>query len=271
MGSLNGRVAFVIGASRGIGAATARAFVREGAAVALVSRDRAALDALAAEIGNAGGSAAAFTGDVTDEDSLRAAIDGGLKHFGAMDIAFNNSGVTSAAYRLHETPVEEFDRLVSVNLRGLFLSLKIELAAMLDRGGVIINNASISGVSVVPNISAYNATKHGVVGLTKSAAVEYARKGIRVNAVAPGAIMTNMLSTGIAGTQEGRDWIGANVPIGRIGEAEDVAEAVVWLASDSARYLTGVLLPVDGGYLISRGGSGKRDRDATAPREEARS
>jgi NAD(P)-dependent dehydrogenase (short-subunit alcohol dehydrogenase family) len=142
---------------------------------------------------------------------------------------------------------------------------------MLDRGGVIINNASISGVSVVPNISAYNATKHGVVGLTKSAAVEYARKGIRVNAVAPGAIMTNMLSTGIAGTQEGRDWIGANVPIGRIGEAEDVAEAVVWLASDSARYLTGVLLPVDGGYLISRGGSGKRDRDATAPREEARS
>ncbi|MGV3552048.1 SDR family NAD(P)-dependent oxidoreductase [Rhizobium sp.] len=267
MTSLEGRIAFVIGASRGIGAATAKALVRQGAAVALISRDRAALDNLVAEICDGRGRAAAFVGDVTDEDSLRAAIDGGLAHFGAMDIAFNNSGVASAAYRLHETPVEEFDRLVSVNLRGMFLSLKIELAAMLERGGVIINNASISGVSVVPNISAYNASKHGVVGLTKSAAVEYARKGIRVNAIAPGAIMTDMLSTGIASTEEGRDWIGANVPIGRIGTAEEVADAVAWLASDSARYLTGVLLPVDGGYLISRGGSTKRP----ASREEARS
>ncbi len=259
MASLRGRTAFVIGASRGIGAATARAFVREGAAVALISRDRTALDALARELEVMGGSAAVFVADITDEDMLSAAIDAGLHHFGGMDIAFNNSGVTSKAYRLHETPVEEFDRLVAVNMRGTFLALKHELRSMLGRGGVIINNASISGLSVVPNISAYNATKHAVVGLTKSAAVEYARKGIRVNAVAPGAIMTDMLSSGLASTEEGLAWIGANVPIGRIGEAEDVANSVVWLASDAAEYLTGVVLPVDGGYLVSRGGQRARE------------
>lgn len=262
MSSLRDRIAFVVGASRGIGAAAARAFVREGASVALISRDQPALDTLAAELRAAGGRAAVFAADITDEAALKAAIDGGISHFGAIDIAFNNSGVTSKAYRLHETPVEEFDRLVSVNLRGTFLALKLELAAMLSRGGVIINNASISGLSVVPNISAYNASKHGVVGLTKSAAVEYARRGIRVNAVAPGAIMTDMLSTGIASTPEGLAWIGANVPIGRIGEPEDVADSVVWLASDAARYLTGVVLPVDGGYLVSRGGASKASAKA---------
>lgn len=254
MASLRDRIAFIIGASRGIGAATARAFVREGAAVALISRDGAALNALAEDIRAAGGSAAAFMADVTDEGTLSAAIEAGIRHFGRMDIAFNNSGVTSKAYRMHETPVDEFDRLVAVNMRGTFLALKYELGAMLVHGGVIINNASISGLSVVPNISAYNATKHGVVGLTKSAAAEYARKGIRVNAVAPGAIMTDMLSKGLASTAEGLAWIAANVPIGRIGTAEDVADSVVWLASDAARYLTGVVLPVDGGYLVSRGG-----------------
>jgi NAD(P)-dependent dehydrogenase (short-subunit alcohol dehydrogenase family) len=264
MTSLHDRVAFVIGASRGIGAATARAFAREGAAVVLVSRDGTALGSLAEEIKAAGGLAAAFTADVTDESALSAAIDAGLRHFGRMDIAFNNSGVTSKAYRLHETPVDEFDRLVAVNMRGTFLALKYELGAMLAHGGVIINNASISGLSVVPNISAYNATKHGVVGLTKSAAVEYARKGIRVNAVAPGAIMTDMLSTGLASTAEGLAWISANVPIGRIGSAEDVADAVVWLSSDAAQYLTGVVLPVDGGYLVSRGGGRRTETAAQA-------
>jgi NAD(P)-dependent dehydrogenase (short-subunit alcohol dehydrogenase family) len=249
------RVAFVIGASRGIGAATARALARGGAAVALMSRDEASLDALAGEIARAGGEAAWFAADVTDEASLSAAFEAALDRFGGVDIAFNNAGVASSAYRLHETPLEEFDRLMSVNLRGMFLALRLELAAMLGRGGVVVNNASISGLSVVPNIGAYNASKHGVVGLTKSAAAEYARKGIRVNAVAPGAIMTDMLNGGIAGTPEGRAWIGANVPIGRIGEPDDVAETVVWLASDAARYVTGVVVPVDGGYLVSRGGS----------------
>ena len=251
------KVAFVIGASRGIGAAAARALARDGFGVALISRDRAALDIVGKEIVAAGGVAAVFVADVTDEASLGGAFAAALGHFGRIDVAFNNSGVSSKAYRLHETPVEEFDRLMSVNLRGMFLALKLELAAMLGNGGAIINNASISGLSVVPNISAYNASKHGVVGLTKSAAAEYGRKGIRVNAVAPGAIMTDMLRGGIASTPEGRAWIGANVPIGRIGEPEDVAETVAWLASDAARYLTGVIVPVDGGYLVSRGGSGK--------------
>lgn len=252
------KVAFVIGASRGIGAATARTLARDCAAVALISRDKAALDALADEIGRSGGEAAAFAADVTHEASLASAFESALDRFGGIDIAFNNSGIISKAYRLHETPLEEFDRLMLVNLRGMFMALKLELAAMLGRGGVIVNNASISGLSVVPNISAYNASKHGVVGLTKSAAVEYARKGIRVNAVAPGAIMTEMLSNGIASTPEGRSWIGANVPIGRIGEADDVAGTVAWLASDAARYLTGVIVPVDGGYLVSRGGGGSQ-------------
>lgn len=254
MAALENRTAFVIGASRGIGAETARAFAREGAAVALISRDATALGTLAGEIGGDGGRAAAFPADVTDEAGLAAAFHAGLDHFGGIDIAFNNSGVAGKAYRLHETPAAEFDRLMSVNLRGMFLAMKLELAAMLQTGGVIVNNASISGLSAVPNISAYNASKHGVVGLTRSAAVEYARKGIRVNAVAPGAIMTDMLTTGIASTAEGLAWIGANVPIGRIGVAADVASTVAWLASDAAGYLTGVVLPVDGGYLVSRGG-----------------
>ena len=262
MNQFEGRVAFVIGASRGIGAATALAFARQGAAVALVSRDLAALEALRDTIVAEGGKAAAFAGDVADEASLARAFDSGLHHFGRMDIAFNNSGVSSDAYRLHETPVEEFDRLVAINMRGTFLCLKHELAAMQQGGGSIINTASISGLSVVPNISAYTATKHAVVGLTKSAAVEYARRKIRVNAVAPGAIMTDMLSNGIASTEQGLAWIGANVPIGRIGTSEEVADAVVWLASDAARYLTGVILPVDGGYLVSRGG-GKPRADAS--------
>ena len=267
MAHLSGKTALIVGASRGIGAAAARAFVRDGAAVALVSRDVAALEALAADLRASGGNVLVCPADVTDADALEAAIDKAVQHLGGIDIAFNNSGVSSPAYRLHETPIDEFDRLMSVNLRGLFLALKFELAAMLAKGGVIINNASISGVSVVPNISAYNASKHGVVALTKSAAVEYARKGIRVNAVAPGAIMTDMLSSGIASTDAGVDWIHANVPLGHIGRPEDVAETVVWLASDAAAYLTGVILPVDGGYLVSRGGGSKRQQ--ANPKAEA--
>lgn len=267
MANLSGKTALIVGASRGIGAAAARAFVRDGAAVALISRDVAALETLAEELRASGGNVVICPADVTDAGALEAAIGGAVGHLGGIDIAFNNSGVSSPAYRLHETPVDEFDRLMSVNLRGLFLALKFELKAMLGKGGAIINNASISGVSVVPNISAYNATKHGVVALTKSAAVEYARKGIRVNAVAPGAIMTDMLSSGIASTDSGVEWIHANVPLGHIGQPEDVAETVVWLASDAAAYLTGVILPVDGGYLVSRGGGSKRSK--TDPKMEA--
>ena len=254
---LRDRTALIVGASRGIGAATARAFAAAGAAVALVSRDTAALEALADELRQAGGTALVCPADVTDAAGLERAIGTAAGHFGAIDIAFNNSGISSAAHRLHETPVETFDGVMAVNLRGLFLALKYELTAMLSRGGVIVNNASISGVSVVPNIGAYNASKHGVVALTKSAAVEYARNGIRVNAVAPGAIMTDMLSTGIASTDAGVAWIHSNVPVGRIGAPEDVAQAVVWLASDAASYLTGVVLPVDGGYLVARGGASR--------------
>ena len=260
MADLSGKTALIVGASRGIGAAAARAFVRDGASVALISRDVSALEILADDLRASGGMVFVSPADVTDANALEAAIGDSVRHFGGIDIAFNNSGVSSPAYRLHETPIDEFDRLMSVNLRGLFLALKFELAAMLSKGGVIINNASISGVSVVPNISAYNASKHGVVALTKSAAVEYARKGIRVNAVAPGAIMTDMLSSGIASTEQGVDWIHANVPLGHIGQPEHVAETVVWLASDAAAYLTGVILPVDGGYLVSRGGSSKRQQ-----------
>lgn len=259
MTKLADKVAIIFGASRGIGAAAARALAREGARLVLASRDAAMLATLAEELRDAGHDAAVAVADVADEASVAAAVQLAIERFGRIDIAFNNSGVSSPAYRMHETPVDEFDRLISINLRGMFLAMKHELAAMLDRGGVIVNNASISGVSAVPNISAYNASKHGVIGLTKSAAAEYARLGIRVNAVAPGAIMTDMLASGIASTAQGRSWLNANVPIGRVGAPEDVAEAVMWLASDAAAYLTGVTLPVDGGYLVSRGSGRSKD------------
>jgi len=269
LATLRGRNALVVGASRGIGAAAARALSRQGATVALVSRDSQALGGLAHELREAGGQALVCPADVTDAAALEVAVERAADHLGGIDIAFNNSGVAGPAFRLHETPVDEFDRLMSVNLRGLFLAMKFELARMLGKGGVIVNNASISGLSVVPNISAYNASKHGVVALTKSAAVEYAHKGIRVNAVAPGAIMTDLLSSGIASTEQGRDWIHANVPVGRIGEPDDVAEAVAWLASDAASYLTGVVLPVDGGYLVARGGGGRSRGEANKATERA--
>jgi NAD(P)-dependent dehydrogenase (short-subunit alcohol dehydrogenase family) len=246
---LTDRVAIVTGASRGIGAATARAFARAGARVVLVARDEARLDALAAEIVAAGGTALSVPADVGEPKDVERVIARTLASFGRLDIAFNNAaGGGHPPTPLTEVAVEDFDSALRINLRGTFLCLKHEIAAMLqsDARGAIVNMSSTAGLEAVGGLAAYVSTKHGILGLTKTAALEYAARGIRVNAVAPGPILTEHLEHAGAGAQQGA---AQAMPMKRIGRAEEVAAAVVWLCSDEASFITGATIPIDGGKL----------------------
>jgi NAD(P)-dependent dehydrogenase (short-subunit alcohol dehydrogenase family) len=245
---LEGKVALVTGASRGIGAAAARAFAAEGAAVTLAARDRDALDPIVKEIEADGGRAISVRTDVTDAATVAAAVDATKAEFGRLDAAFNNAGGGHAFGPLAEIDLEEFDDELAVNLRGVFVSMKHEIPAMLEGGGgAIVNNASTAGIQAARGISVYSASKAGViVGLTKTASLDYAQRGVRINAVAPGSVLTDLMLRGgekaIAGAT-------AATPMRRIGEPEEVAAAAVWLCSDQASYVTGATLPVDGGRL----------------------
>jgi NAD(P)-dependent dehydrogenase (short-subunit alcohol dehydrogenase family) len=242
---LHGRVAIVTGASRGIGAATARAFAAAGARVALAARDEAAIAGICAEILGAGGQAVAVATDVTLPASVEHLIERTLESFGRLDIAFNNAGQGHRPVPLAEVSIEDFDRTLDVNLRGIFLCLKFEIPAMLlAGGGAIVNMASSAGLSGAPGIGPYMAAKHGVVGLTASAALDYADRNIRVNALAPGPIATHSEMT-----EALKDQIGRGVPLGRMGTPEEVAAAAVWLCSEGASFITGTTLRVDGGKL----------------------
>jgi len=246
--TLEGRVAIVTGASRGIGAATARAFVAAGAAVALAARDGAALAALAAELSSEGGRAIAVPTDVADRASVERLVDQTVDAFGRLDLAFNNAaGGGQAPTPLADLPVDAFDSAVAITLRGVFLSMKYEIPAMLETGGgAIVNMSSTAGIEAVGGLAAYVSSKHGVVGLTKVAALDYAERGVRVNALAPGPILTDRLAE--AG-EEMQKRAGMAMPMRRIGQVQEVAAAVVWLCSDQASYITGVTLPIDGGKL----------------------
>jgi NAD(P)-dependent dehydrogenase (short-subunit alcohol dehydrogenase family) len=246
-GLLAGRVALVVGASRGIGAATARAFARSGAKVALAARDQVALDQVVESIRTAGGEATAVRADLRDPAQVRAAVDATVDAYGRLDAAFNNAGSGHRPAPFSELTIEDFDESISVNLRGVLVAMKVELAAMLlGGGGCIVNMSSTAGLSGVRGMGAYCATKHAILGATKSAALDYASKRIRVNAVAPGPILTDRIE---ALPDERRAPIVAAVPMGRIGSAEEVAATVVWLCSDAASFITGAVLVVDGGRL----------------------
>jgi NAD(P)-dependent dehydrogenase (short-subunit alcohol dehydrogenase family) len=246
--SLDGRVAIVTGASRGIGAVTAREMAARGAAVALAARDERAVASLAEAIATAGGRALAVPTDVRDPASVERLVARTVDAFGRLDMAFNNAaGGGYLPTRIADTPVEDFDAMVTTSLRGTFLSLKHEIPAMLDAGGgAIVNMASTAGLEAVGGLAGYVASKHGVLGLTKTAALEYAERGVRVNAVAPGPILTERLEQ--AG-EEMQHRAGMAMPIRRIGRPEEVAAAVIWLCSDEASYITGTTLPIDGGKL----------------------
>lgn len=240
MTKLDQQVVIVTGASRGIGAASARAFAAAGAKVVLAARNIEALEALAGEIRKAGGDALAVPTDVADGASVERLVATAVETYGRLDAAFNNAGEGHAPRPLAEISPEDFDRTVAVILRGVFLCMKYEIPAMLaSGGGAIVNMASTAGLGGAPGMGSYVAAKHGVVGLTKTAAVDYAERGIRVNALAPGPIFTR---PEMEAAQVGR-W----VPMQRMGRPDEVAAAAVWLCSDQASYISGVTLPIDGG------------------------
>jgi NAD(P)-dependent dehydrogenase (short-subunit alcohol dehydrogenase family) len=245
---LEGKVVIVTGASRGIGAITSRAFAAAGAKVVLAARSVDALDRLARDIRTEGGTALAFPTDVTNADAVRQLIDATVAAFGRLDLAFNNAaGGGQPPTRIADLPVESYDSAIATTLRSVFLSLKYEIPAMLDSGGgAIVNMASTAGLEAVGGLAGYVSAKHGVIGLTKAAALEYADRGIRVNVVAPGPILTDNLER--AG-EEAQRKAAMSMPMQRVGRPEEVAAAVLWLASDDASYVTGATLPIDGGKL----------------------
>jgi NAD(P)-dependent dehydrogenase (short-subunit alcohol dehydrogenase family) len=245
---LAGRVALVTGASRGIGADVARALARAGAAVALGARDQDALEQLAGEISAADGRALPVRADVTDSASVRALVARTVDELGGLDIAVNNAGGGFAGKApLGAVPEDEFRRVLELNLTSVFVAMRHEIAAMsVSGGGAIVNMSSGSGFRAAAGMGPYVTAKHGLQGLTKVAALDYAHQGIRINAIAPGPIMAGPLAE--AG-EEFQRMAADSVPMRRIGSAEDVAAAVVWLCSDAAGFITGATLPLDGGQL----------------------
>ncbi len=249
-GQFDDRVVLVVGASRGIGAAVSFAFAERGAAVVLASRDRRASDGAVRRIRQAGGEASAVTVDVRVEASVEAAIDFAVHTYGSVDIAFNNAGAQGPAAPIHEQTTETWVSVLETNLTGLFYCLKYELARMVIQGsGAIVNTASVGGVVAAPGIGPYCASKHGVIGLTRSVALDYAASGIRVNAVAPGAIDTDIFNNWMSGPGA-RQAMAELHPLKRIGHVDELNGAVLWLASEAASYVTGSVVTVDGGYTI---------------------
>lgn len=250
-GLLAGKVALVTGGASGIGRATAIAMAREGARVVVADVAEAGGAETVQRIVAAGGQALFQRADVADAADVDALVRRAVEAYGRLDCAFNNAGIEGAVTAPHEYPDDVFDRVIAVNLKGVWLCLKAEVRQMLAQGGgAIVNTASAAGLVGAPTISAYDASKHGVVGLTKSFALAYARQGIRVNAVCPGIIRTPMVERSfLARDPNAAARLEASEPVGRMGTPEEVAEAVVWLCSDAASFVTGVALPVDGGMV----------------------
>ena len=251
-GMLEGKSALITGGGGGIGRATALAFAREGARLAIADLNEQAAQETVAQVNAAGGQAMTLTGDVTDSATVQAMIRAVVAAYGRVDCAFNNAGIAgfqvdAGGKRTHEWADESFDRMIGVNLKGVWLCMKHELPQMMAQGGgTIVNTGSIAGLIGLPTSSAYVAAKHGVLGLTKTAALEYAGDNIRVNAVCPGYIETNMTADTMR--RRGAE-IMAKVPFNRMGKPEEIAEMVVWLSSDRASYVSGACYNVDGGYM----------------------
>lgn len=248
--NLEGKVAIVFGASVGIGAATAQVLAKSGAHVMLASRNVVAMKKTVEEIKNDGGEADCFQVDVNNFVEVKAAVSRVVERFGGLDIVVNNAGINDAPVPLHEISDEVYDRIMNTNLKGVFYGMKAGIPALLQRGGgAVVNVSSVGGLIAAPGISPYCASKHGVIGLSKSAALDYASNGIRVNVVAPGAVNTAIFNDWQK-DDAARDAFIALHPLGRIGQPVEIGAAIAWLASDAAGYITGAVLPIDGGYII---------------------
>jgi NAD(P)-dependent dehydrogenase (short-subunit alcohol dehydrogenase family) len=246
---LQDKVVLITGGTSGIGRATAVAFGEAGAKVVLSGRREAEGEETAALIRDTGAECLFVRSDVSDEAEVQALVEKTIATYGRLDCAFNNAGIESPLKPLHEQSIEDFDKLMSINVRGLFLCMKYEIQQMLNQGsGVIINNSSMGGLIAFPGVSPYVASKHAVMGLTRSAALDYAKQGIRINAVNPGLIATAMIDRLSSGST---DDFASMVPMGRMGQAAEIAQAVVFLCSDAASYITGQPLVIDGGFTAN--------------------
>lgn len=252
MPDLSGRTAIVTGGGSGIGRASATAFGRAGANVVVADIDADSAGETADKICADGGAASFVRADVTSAADVAAMVAHAVDTYGRLDCAHNNAGVLGASSALADYPDDDWERVLKVNLTSVYLCLKAEIGAFLAAGspGAVVNTASFSGLVAVPFAPAYVATKHGVVGLTKSAAVEYGRKGIRVNAVAPGTARTGMMVERMAANPKMEKALADVSPMRRIAEAAEIADAVVWLCSDEASFVNGHTLAVDGGAVI---------------------
>jgi NAD(P)-dependent dehydrogenase (short-subunit alcohol dehydrogenase family) len=251
-GMLDGKAALITGAGGGIGRAAALVFAREGARLAVADLAPEAVAETMALVNAAGGQAISYSGDVTDAATVRAMVDGTVAAYGRIDCAFNNAGIApyqveASGKKTADWTEDSFDRMIAVNLKSVWLCMKEEIRHMLGQnGGSIVNTGSIAGLIGLPTSSAYVAAKHGVLGLTKTAALEYADTPIRVNAVCPGFIKTRMTED----TMRRRgDAIVAQIPQRRMGDPTEIAEMVAWLCSDRASYVTGACYNVDGGWM----------------------
>ncbi|MEY2832840.1 MAG: hypothetical protein RLZZ574_2098 [Cyanobacteriota bacterium] len=250
MMNFSGKVVIVTGGTSGIGRAAAIAYAQQGANVVIASRRVIEGEETVKIIKDAGGEAFFIQTDVTQESDVKAMVDKTVEVFGRLDIAFNNAGAYGESPSLSEQLDSEYDRIMNVNVRGVWLSMKHEIAQMQSQGnGALVNTSSILGVVAMPSVPLYTASKYAVEGLTKAAALQYAKSGIRINAVGPGAIATEMFETATDGQDEAKAYMAGLHPMGRVGQPSEVANAVLWLSSDDASFTTGETLMVDGGYI----------------------
>jgi NAD(P)-dependent dehydrogenase (short-subunit alcohol dehydrogenase family) len=246
-----GNVVFITGAGSGIGRATALAFAREGARVAVADIAGDGLDRTAALVRDTGADVLSLHVDVTDATTIEDAVTKTVDTFGRLDVAFNNAGIEQTQTPTADLSIADFDAIIATDLRSVFIGMKYQIPAIIAAGGgAIVNTSSGAGVIGIAGQAAYAAAKHGLIGLTKSAALEYIDQGVRINAVAPGVIDTAMMGRVTGGTDEGREAMVSQEPIGRMGRPDEIASAVLWLASEEGGFTVGHTLVVDGGQTI---------------------